>query len=419
MCLRYFWVVSLSPRSVVYLRRFPNVDKAAQRRGLATIAIKWEPQLVDSLLSSLAITRDNELAFDCGVSNQLPVIELFYDKCKIWPVIVIEQNGLLFCCHPLCDTDSRELIDHKSIAMCFTILQMISRYFAVEKGLSWIEWFFTSMAPFGSLIGQNYQPLNVVNKRQIKSDNIMQNDFFKLTVNELISRSKDKEIVFGSVGYDQSYCSPQTLQNCLLSLKLRTPESLNLVFGPNWRPIGDRIELRPATHFNPLDVIHYKCGSDSVNTFLSYTYTICQKKNQKNVYEFNLTLSLKNWSQLRFSFFNVQFKHSSDNTCLTPIKSSLTFGQLRCETIGLFWLIGPKFAKSAQMSLNFEIVCHDLLALDTVCNFKVDNFLTSLGSSESQHLMVDDIKMEPNSKVSVVFESSLTAIDYKLYPEII
>ena len=420
MALQYFWIVSLSLRSVLYLRRFPNVEKRAERRGLPKIAIKWDQQLVDSVLSSLAITRNSELTFDCCVANQLPVIELSYDNIKIWPVIVIEQNGLLFCCHPLCETDSRDLIDEKSIAMCFTTLQMISRHFTIEKGLSWIEWFFTSMAPFGTLIAQDYEPLNKVNKKQMKTDKILQNDFFKLFLNELISRSKDREIVFGTVSYDQSFCSPQIIQNSLLSVKLRNPDSLNLVFGPNWRLIGDRIQLKPKTHLNPLDVIYYKCGSDStpIKTFLSYNYTINQKKNQKNVYEINLTLSLKNWSQFRFSSFSIQFMHTSDN-CLTPIKSSLSFGQLRFETKGLSWVIGSKFHKSGQISLNFEIVCpnNDLLSLETFCNFKVDNFQTSLMYTDSQHLTVDDINIEPNSKISVIVESTLTAIDYKLFPE--
>jgi len=117
------------------LRRFLNVEKRAQRLGLPEVDIKADEALIKSLLTALAISYNkNEL--DCCVANQLPVVQLDYNNVKLWPVIVIEQNGILFCCFPLCDDQSNDLIDHKSISLCFTALQTIAHYFAVEKVLN-------------------------------------------------------------------------------------------------------------------------------------------------------------------------------------------------------------------------------------------------------------------------------------------
>jgi len=135
MSFRYLWIVSISSQSVLYFRPFPNVEKRAQRMGLPVVDMKADDALVKSLLTSLAI-RYNKNELDCRVANQLPVVRLDYNHIKLWPVIVIEQNGILFCCYPLCDDQSNDLIDHKSISLCFTALQTIAHYFSTEKVLN-------------------------------------------------------------------------------------------------------------------------------------------------------------------------------------------------------------------------------------------------------------------------------------------
>src|SRR5690348_11517939 len=126
MPFRYIFIISLNSRKVVYLRRFPNVEKRAQMKGLTQVDIKCDEELIDSLFTSLAINTKTDSDSEGFVANQLPVIQLNYKKTKLWPILVIEQNGLLFCCYPLCDKNSFELIDEKSIAECFTALQTIS-----------------------------------------------------------------------------------------------------------------------------------------------------------------------------------------------------------------------------------------------------------------------------------------------------
>ncbi len=134
MSFRYLWIVSINSRSVLYFRRFANVEKRAQRMGLSQVDIKSDEQLINSLLTSLAINNNNNNnSFDCCVANQLPVIQLIYNNVNLWPIIVIEQNGILFCCYPLCENESKNLIDQKAISLSFTALQTIAHYFSLEK----------------------------------------------------------------------------------------------------------------------------------------------------------------------------------------------------------------------------------------------------------------------------------------------
>ena len=287
------------------------------------------------------------------------------------------------------------------------------------QNMSWIEWLITSMAPFGTFISQKFLTIDKMKRKSVKNEINLQIDSLKIIINELISRNRDKEIIYGTLSTDSSHCVPQLIQNCLVVVRLKNIESLDLVIPSNCSKNGANLEIRPSLQLNPLHVIHYNCW-DSVptKTFLSYTYTITQTK-QKNLYEIHLTLNLKNSTHFKLNHFNVHFKHMSDNSWLTPIRSDLTFGQLRFENIGLFWIIGSKFPKSGRIGLNFAIICtnNELLSMETICNFRLDNFQTSLMFADSKHLTIDDISIETNSKIPIICESTLTAIDYKLFPE--
>lgn len=276
------------------------------------------------------------------------------------------------------------------------------------------------MLPFGTLINQKYQSLNQINRNIRKNENNLQNDL-KLMINEFICRSKDGEIIFGTINTDQSLCNQKLIENCLIIIKLKNIESLNLVLAPNSVINNSRLEIRPDLQLNALHVINYKCSSATIpmKTFLDYNYNINQIANQKNLFKIQLTLNLKNSIHFKFNYFNIQFK-LSDNISLSPIRSNLTFGQLRHESIGLFWIIGTKFPKSGQIKLNFEIFClnNKLSELETICNFKIENFQTSLSFAESEHLTIDDLTVNTNSKLPIIIDSTLTSIDYKLFPEL-
>ena len=129
------------------------------------------------------------------------------------------------------------------------------------------------MLPFGTLINQKYQSLNQINRNLRKNENNLQNDL-KLTINEFICRSKDGEIVFGTINTDQSLCNPKLIENCLIIIKLKNIESLNLVLAPNSVINNSRLEIRPDLQLNALNFIHYECSSATIpiKTFLDYKH---------------------------------------------------------------------------------------------------------------------------------------------------
>ncbi len=281
----------------------------------------------------------------------------------------------------------------------------------------------TCLLPFGTLIHHKYQPIDNLSKKFGRIENKQQKDLLKVIINELISGTKDnKEMVFGTINIDHSSCSSALIENGLLTLKIRNIESLNLIFPPNCSSNDSNINIKLPLQSNPLHVIHYKCNSSNIlpqKTFLTYDYSINRDTNQNNLYRIQLSINLKNSSQLKFSYFNVHFKHMSEISSISPTKPNVRFGQLRYENVGLFWVIGTKFPNSGQIKLSFETIClsSKLLEMETICNFKIENFQSNLIYTESEHISIDGINFEANTKLPILLESSLTSFDYKLFPD--
>lgn len=171
MSLRKLWLISIADRSVIYLKSFPIVEIQARHLGLPFLPAfrghREEVEFIHSLFKGLGIdsfaallqthnrssrssrssslssdtlsldgvdfNESPDLDFDCSLSNQLPVVEMTFKDMKIWPVIVVEHGGILFCGLPLTEGPSRELIDHMSISMAFAALQAIIKQFTREN----------------------------------------------------------------------------------------------------------------------------------------------------------------------------------------------------------------------------------------------------------------------------------------------
>ena len=133
MTLRRLWIVSINLRNVIYSRNFSLVEKRAIKLGLAKILEGNQNEIVESLLTSLAITQSKNQQFDCKSPNALPLIEIQFQSVKLWPIIVIEQNGILFCGLTLIDDQSLQPIHCPSISLTLTALQVVADYYSNEK----------------------------------------------------------------------------------------------------------------------------------------------------------------------------------------------------------------------------------------------------------------------------------------------
>lgn len=172
MSVRRIWLISVAERSVIYLKTFPIVDIQARKLGLPVVptfrGYREENEFVHSLFKGLGIdnfltlkqlqasrsarsSRSGSISsncssvddfyfnenrasdFDCSVSNQLPVVAMTFKDMRIWPVLVVEHGGILFCGLPLIKGESTELIDHISISTAFAALQAIIKQYTREN----------------------------------------------------------------------------------------------------------------------------------------------------------------------------------------------------------------------------------------------------------------------------------------------
>lgn len=163
MSIRRFWLISVANRSIVYTKSFPIVEVKAKQLGLPFLPTfrgpKDEGVFIGSLFSVLGIdtlfhdelqgtssfsgdepylddsdfNRHYITDINCSLMNQLPVVEMSVKDTKMWPVVVIEQNGILFCALPLVDASSKELIDHISVSVAFAAIQAIIKHFTREN----------------------------------------------------------------------------------------------------------------------------------------------------------------------------------------------------------------------------------------------------------------------------------------------
>lgn len=163
MAVRRIWLVSIANRSILYTKCFPIVEVKAKQLALPFVpalrGVKDEQEFVSALFCVLGIdglaqsnlrrdslvgddpnseeldfdNRKVDADFDCSLKNQLPVVEMVFKEVKLWPILVIEHGGILFCALPLVDTSSRDLIDHISVSIAFSALQAIIKHFAREN----------------------------------------------------------------------------------------------------------------------------------------------------------------------------------------------------------------------------------------------------------------------------------------------
>ncbi|XP_023244653.1 AP-5 complex subunit mu-1-like [Centruroides sculpturatus] len=136
MSLRAIWIVSLCQDfgKVYYFRVFQTVERRAQKihKDLFTKIPNCD-EFSKSLLIKLGLNSSKEFIEwrDSASSQmQLPVLSLKINDGELWPVLVIEQFGYLFCCLPLVEEKYEN--DHK---ISLFQIQSVSVGFSVLLGI--------------------------------------------------------------------------------------------------------------------------------------------------------------------------------------------------------------------------------------------------------------------------------------------
>ena len=155
MVLIKFWIVSIRSRSLLYSREFPINSARARKSCISSLRLPARsadaadlfvvavfdalgldpPRRSDSLesLEDLGHEANQLPTFDFSTCNQLPVVRLKIGQHSLWPLLIIEHSGNLFCGLPLIENDSDKLIDHLPISTAFTTLQTIIRFYSIDE----------------------------------------------------------------------------------------------------------------------------------------------------------------------------------------------------------------------------------------------------------------------------------------------
>ncbi|XP_046351242.1 AP-5 complex subunit mu-1-like [Haliotis rufescens] len=169
MSIRAIWVVKLpstnnkSPKNI-FFRKFPTVEKKTKQvEGSNYIAIPNSPQFLQQLLVETGLSQaSGEFVGSrdqCSKQDEKPVFEVDTSSGRIWPFIVIEQQGVLYCClvHVPQGAHLRpNIIEIPSVSLGFSLLCGVAEYIRAATSqelparLTELHNFLNEAAPFGA-----------------------------------------------------------------------------------------------------------------------------------------------------------------------------------------------------------------------------------------------------------------------------
>ncbi|XP_071962406.1 AP-5 complex subunit mu-1-like [Antedon mediterranea] len=174
MSIRAVWVVPLpgfSSEKVIFSRTFTTVERRAKVFDDEDyVHIPNEIEFYSALMDQLGLRQPQQQFVEsrdsCSKEFQKPVFELKTKNGALWPVIVFEQNSLLFCCLSLVEQGCKlrpPLINIPGLSQGFSLLVNMADFLGpvprdADKFSAQIQDLFvymTQAAPFGTPINTN------------------------------------------------------------------------------------------------------------------------------------------------------------------------------------------------------------------------------------------------------------------------
>ncbi|XP_045161059.2 AP-5 complex subunit mu-1-like isoform X2 [Mercenaria mercenaria] len=171
MSIQALWVVrnrstsgNETGDSVLFSRFYQTfIRKSKQIDGDQFVPIPNNPELAKALLFELGHTADgfSKSRDSCQRVEQKPVYEVNTSNGKLWPLVVVEQPGLVLCCLPFVPQGASTrppLIDIPGVTLGFTLLCALGDYIRniviseFDQKISDIYAFLTQAAPFGTVL---------------------------------------------------------------------------------------------------------------------------------------------------------------------------------------------------------------------------------------------------------------------------
>ncbi|XP_060605441.1 AP-5 complex subunit mu-1-like [Ruditapes philippinarum] len=174
MSIQALWIVRNRPVSktneedvVLFSRLYQTyIRKSKELDGDQYVKIPSNPELAKSVMFELGHTADEFSKFvqtrdSCERIEQKPVYEISTKDGKLWPMVVVEQSGLVLCCLPFVKQGTKTrppLIDIPGVTLGFTLLCALGDFLRntpisdFDQKISDIYAFLTQAAPFGTVL---------------------------------------------------------------------------------------------------------------------------------------------------------------------------------------------------------------------------------------------------------------------------
>lgn len=413
MSIRCFFILSIQRKALLYNKSFPVIEAKAKRLGLQTVPPltreEDEGELVQSVLMSLGIDLpDDNTHLSASTphdlsSSTLPGLQVTFKSVALWPILVTEQAGLLYCALPLMYSDDRELVHHLPVSAAYSFLQHLMSFTGNESRLILIESYLSVIIPLGRFIGGRV-PAPTEKKPSSGEDVIA------VTVNEKVScKSNCEETVFGTVCIDCDALCRSPRANLTLCLPL---SGLDLVLPPTASLTApDRIQVDLAKSSGKI-MIHYqkKTSQEDASNLVRYEFA-AKKAAYTGMFKVSISVMLKRFPEhikFKVSQFSLIWKtNASDMYRFSNIECNN--GRVSQEAIGLLWNLGSKMSRNNRSVLTLDVFAPNGIS-DSVAavTFRLDN-ITQFAISR------DSIAINDTTRpFKLLIDKNITSTDYRL-----
>ncbi|XP_078590303.1 AP-5 complex subunit mu-1-like [Branchiostoma floridae x Branchiostoma japonicum] len=486
MSIRGLWVISPgtgenNPASVLFSSHYPTVERRAAiltGGGGNTVQMLDDVAFCNALVEELGLNRTSNKFVSwrdtCQKLSQEPVHELrLADGATLWPVLVIEQHGLLFCCLTLVEGDAASrppLIQVPGITAGFSLLLGILDFLGqlpkniTKSSPKFLELYnyLCHAAPFGSPLDVDpFTVTSVLLDRPDPAPKVKQPAWkpklFKgkpqiyFAITEHI-----KAVQYDKKGQPDAYMVYGTV-TCKTELEGVMPDvtvNLSLPAPPLGKPL-ENILVHPCVQSTDTQILNNCASSAQHQTATMGPYklrftpplhmiTLCHYTSQvrelpiRGYYQMRgegnkvkLLVQLKLGSKVKnhFEFCELQIPFYNRGPIQT-YKTTPSVGStvLSADRRILAWNIGQKFpTKSLEVQLNATVTFADNMATPPHSLLQEDPFCTGLNSYAQLYFRVSDytqsgcyidqrsIQVHPSTKHKSIITKEFTSSEYKIW----
>ena len=417
MSIRCFFILSIQRKSLLYNKSFPVIEAKAKRLGLQSVPPltreEDESELVHGLLLSLGIELAGSASDNSHLSasapdlssSTLPGLQVSFKSVDLWPILVTEQAGLLYCALPLMYSEDRELVHHLPVSAAFSFLQHLMSFVNNESRLVLLDSYLSVIIPLGRFIGGRVPAL--AEKKASSGE-----DVIVVIVNEKVScKSNCEETVFGSVSIDSDALCRSPRANLTLCLRL---SGLDLVLPPVASLTApDKIQVDLCKSSSKIQ-IHYqrKTTAEDTSNLIRHEF-VSKKTAQSGLYKVSISLMLKKFPEhvkFKVSQFSLIWKtNASDAYRFSNIECNQ--GKVSQEVIGLLWNLGSKMSRNTRAVLTADVVApNGLSEVATAATFRLENMTQAFVLTRDSMTVNDTIR-----PCKLLLEKNITSTDYRIH----